>query len=391
MKPAILGGSAAFTQPLPFTQPTLVPWQALEGKFKKVLSSGMLTKGEFVSHYEEKLAKYMGVKHAVAVSSCTLGLILSVQALGLTGEIIVPSFTFPATFHCLYWNQITPVFADCKKNTFNIDPEEVEKYISPRTSAILAVYIFGNPPEIDSLKTIAQRHKIKLIFDSAHAFGSLYKKRRAGSFGDVEVFSTSATKLLATGEGGVVATNDDSLALKVRMGREYGNPGDYDFLFAGLNARLPEFGAILGIEGLEHLEEWVTARNLFAKHYSEGLKVLPGISFQAVNPEGRSSYKDFGIVVEEENFGLSRDQLARALGAEGIPTRKYFYPPGHMQKAFQVWGKNYKGKLTATEDLSLKILCLPVYSHMKVETVKKVCEAVIRIYKFRDEVRQRLK
>lgn len=387
-KPAILGGEPIFSEGVPITIPTLPKLDIdLIKHLDNMFSMGSLTNGRYVRELEEKMADYLGGKHAIAVSSCTSGLMLAIKALGLSGEVILPSFTFSATAHVLVWNGITPVFVDCDPQEYNLDPELIESSITDQTSGIIAVYTFGNPPRMQALEEIAARNKLKLIFDAAHGFGSTYKDQRPGGFGDVEVFSMSPTKLLVAGEGGIVATNDDELARNIRIGRNYGNPGNYDCEFAGLNARMEEFNAYLASASLENLEGFVQRRNQLVRSYKKMLAGLPGISFQDITDGCRSSYKDFSILIDKKAFGLDRNKLYEALLAENIETKRYFYPPVHCQQAYHHLRDRYDGKLTATDYVAENILCLPLYSHMKEEKVLQITLAVKRIYEFREQIR----
>jgi dTDP-4-amino-4,6-dideoxygalactose transaminase len=391
-KPAILGGSPVFHRFIPLVQPTLPPYDdRLACHVAELFQTGMLTKGKYLREFEERVADYLGVKHAVAVSSCTLGLLLTYHGLGLKGEVIVPSFTFMATVHPLLWVGAEPVFVDIDPYTWNIDPQRVEAAITERTTAIVAVHNFGNPAPVAELETIARRHGLKLIFDAAHGFGSLYRGRPVGGFGDAEVFSLSPTKLLVAGEGGIVATNNEDLAEHIRVGREYGNPGDYDSCFPGLNARLPEFNAILGLRSLEMLEENALRRNRVAAAFRERLGHLPGLTFQRVHPEDRSSYKDFSLLVDEAAFGLTRDELALALRAENIDTRKYYDPPVHAHKAYRHLYERYRDHLPVTDHIAPRSLSLPIWSHMDEATVEGICTAIERIHIYADEVKAALR
>lgn len=363
-----------------FTQPILPKFKEISPGLKEILSSRILTKGKYLQEYERRIADYLGVKYTIAVSSATIGLILAEQALGLKGEVILPSFTFSATGHSLIWNNLTPVFVDCDKESFNINTKKIEEKITKRTSAILAVHIFGNPCEVEELEEIAKKHRIKLLFDAAHGLGTLYKGRPLGREGDVSVFSTSPTKLITTGEGGLVTTNNKKIAEKIRIGREYGNPGNYNCQFAGLNGRLGEIQALLGIEGLKMLERNSKRRNRLAKFYQHTLKKLPGIYFQKINPKGRSSYKDFSIVIKTGEFGLSRDELAKILEKKGIETRKYFFPALHQQRAYLCYRKKYMEELSVTNHLAQSILSLPISSVMKKSTIKQICEVISKTH-----------
>ncbi len=388
-RPAILDNKPVFEQALPFVRPTLPAYENLSGQAAEILSTGMLTKGKYLRDFEERLAAHLGVKHAVGVSSCTTGLMLTYQGLDLAGEVIVPGFTFMATVSALVWSGLRPIFVDVDFETTNIDAAQVEKAITPETSAIVAVHNFGNPAPIKELEEIAARHSLKLIFDAAHGFGALYRGQPVGRFGDAEVFSLSPTKLLVAGEGGIVATNDDELARRVRVGREYGNDGHYGTEFPGINARLAEFNAILGLESLEMLESNACGRNRVAALFRERLGQLPGVSFQRIEPQNRSSYKDFSIVIDESEFGLSRDQLAQALREEGVDTRNYYDPPVHLHKPYKIYFREGQA-LPVTEDLARRSISLPIYSHMNDETVYGICRAVERIYRHASEVKKAL-
>lgn len=386
--PALLGGEPAFSQKVNIVRPVLPQLSSLSDGVEQMLQSGMVTKGRFLNQFEEAVAQHLGVRNAVAVSSCTTGLMLSYQGLGLTGEVLVPSFTFMATVSALVWNGLRPVFVDIDAGTTNIDPAAAEEAITPQTSAIVAVHNFGNPAEIEALEALAARHGLKLIFDAAHGFGALYQGKPVGCQGDAQSFSLSPTKLLITGEGGIVATNNDALAAKIRVGREYGNSGGYDSAFAGMNARMPEFNALLGLRGLEMLEEAASTRNDTAALFQEVLGAMPGVGFQQVRPGNRNSYKDFSLTIDPLAFGLSRDELALALAAENIDTRKYYDPPVHRHTAYRQY---FNGRpLPNTEWLAQHSLSLPMWTRMEEHIALGICEAVQRIQKNAQTVHEKL-
>jgi len=385
-KPAVLGGKPAFSDVFQFAQPTIPELSEISTELKEIFSTKNITNGRYVHEFEKEIAKYLGVKHAVAVSCCTSGLILTCKSLELTGEVIVPSFTFSATVQALVWNNLKPVFVDCDPKNFNINAKLIEDLITPRTSAIMAVHVFGMPADIDALVKITKKHGLKLIFDSAHAIGAKYDGKLVGGFGDAEVFSLSPTKVLTAGEGGIVATNDDALAKNIRIGRDYANPGDYNCQFAGLNARMAEFNAILGLKGLETMEEKVISRNRLAEVYKQNLKNVPGISFQEGTPGSRSTYKDLSILVEPELFGLSRKILAECLDKENIRTKKYYYPPIHRQKFITSLFKVDENKLKVTNHVSENILSLPMFTHMEEKDIITICNAAKNIRAHSSEI-----
>ena len=247
--PAIHGGQPLFSQRFRFIRPTLPALDSVVGQYRSAYENGLITNADIVGKFEAAVAERLQVKHCIAVSSCTSGLMMSLRGLGVTGEVILPSFTFFATGHSARWNGLTPVFADCDPDTWNVDVEDVERKITERTRALLIVHLYGNPANVEALTKIAQKHNLKLIFDGAHAFGSQYRGKPIGSFGDAEVFSLSPTKLLVAGEGGLVTTNDALLAKAIRLMRNYGDGGAYDPEWIGLNARMSEFNAALGLTG----------------------------------------------------------------------------------------------------------------------------------------------
>jgi dTDP-4-amino-4,6-dideoxygalactose transaminase len=357
---AILGGAPVFDAKIGLVRPVLPDLTELGPGVESIITSGMVTKGRYLREFEEAVAAHLGVKHAVAVSSCTTGLMLTYQGLGLKGDVVVPSFTFMATVSALVWAGARPVFAEVDAGTTNLSPEAAEAAITPNTTAIVAVHNFGNPAEVEALEEIARRRGLKLVFDAAHGFGALCQGKPVGGQGDANVFSLSPTKLLIAGEGGIVATNNDALAEWVRLGREYGNSGNYDSAFAGINARMPEFNALLGLGSLKLLEAAARRRD-------------------------RCSYKDFSITVDGAAFGLTRDELALALGAEGVDTRKYYDPPAHRQTAYRQFAPAGR-ELPHTDWLAASSLSLPLWSKMDDEVVKNVCRAVTRAHRAAGEI-----
>jgi dTDP-4-amino-4,6-dideoxygalactose transaminase len=246
-----------------------------------------------------------------------------------------------------------------------------------RTSAILATHTYGNPCDVEGLQAVAGANGLRLFFDAAHAFGSRRAGVAVGGFGDAEVFSLSPTKVLTAGEGGIIATNDDVIAHRCRIGRDYGNPGDYDCRFVGLNARMSEIHAAFALRSLETLEERIARRNELARLYRAALHTIPGIGFAEVAPEDRSTYKDFAVLVDPEAFGSDASWLATALGAERIETRRYFSPPVHRMRAYRDLPP--ARPLPNTELASERVLCLPMWSDMTGDQVERVALAIERI------------
>jgi dTDP-4-amino-4,6-dideoxygalactose transaminase len=373
------GGKPLFETLLPIVQPELplaVRQNGANGMFDGILCSGSLTNGKWVQAFERQAAETLGVAECVGVSSCTSGLMLVLRCLGLSGEVILPSFTFFASGHAVLWNGMEPVLVDCDPETFLIDPQEVRQAITPRTAAIMAVHTFGNPAPVEELEAIAREHGLALVVDAAHGFGTRIGERGMGAAGWAEVFSLSPTKLLVAGEGGLIATNHAALAEKLRAARNYGDSGVYDCEVLGLNARLTEMQAQLALMGLEGLGERVARRNHLAALYEQRLFDQPGLSFQKIAPGATSSRKDFGLVIDEGEFGISRDQLHGALLRENVQTRKYFYPPLHRQKLYK---DCRRGTMTHTDAVSSRILNFPIYSSLSDEAVAAICDRILLI------------
>lgn len=388
--PAILGHAPAFEKLVPIARPLLPKLSELTNDLEICLDTGILAKGPHRDIFEQAVAQYLGVRNAVAVSNCTSGLMLAYRGLELSGDVIVPSFTFMATVSALVWAGLRPVFADVDSRSTNLDPAAVEATLTPATTAIVGVHNSGNPAEIDELEQLAECHNLFLIFDAAHAFGSRYKKTHLGRQGDAQVFSLSPTKVLAAGEGGIVATDDDRLAERIRVGREFGHRGNYDSEFPGLNARLPEFNALLGQHSLRKLDAAVLHRNEIARTYRQRLKQLSGVSFQELGEGNLSCYKDFSIMIDATAFGLNRDQLAAVLTAENIETRTYFDPPVHRQIAYRCYAPP-TGALPNTELLSETILNLPIWSDMDMSIVSRICSVIETAHACAEPIQRQLR
>lgn len=365
-----------FKERFRFIQPTLPPLDRIVSEYRRVFDHGLVTNGGLVARLEAAVCERLGVRHCIAVSSCTSGLILVMKALDFRGEVILPAFTFFATGHAALWNGLTPVFADCDARTWNLDPRAVERSITPRTAAILAVHLYGNPAPVAELEWIAQQHGLKLLFDAAHAFGAAYRGQPVGRFGDAEVFSLSPTKLLVAGEGGLVCTNDATLAHRLRAGRNYGDLGAYDPMLLGLNARMTEFNAAMALAGLDLVPAKVQKHNQIAALYTSELEGTPGIGFQELPPGHSSTYKDYSVRIDPQAFGMTRDELAAALLEENIETKKYFYPPLHQQALFRPFAAEAPARLPATEAIAESVLSLPIYESLPPATARQVAWAI---------------
>ncbi len=360
---------------VPIASPSLPDFEALLPQLRAIWASGELTNGRTVAEFESRVASTLPERHVVAVSSCTSGLMLALRALDVQGEVLLPSFTFTASAHAVVWAGCTPVFVDCDADTLNVDVEDVARKITSRTGAIFAVYVSGNPPALAQLEALARKHNVKLILDAAHALGSTYQGKPAGTFGDAEVFSLSPTKTITTCEGGIVSLRDAEVAHRVRIGRNYANPGNYDCQFVGLNARMSEIHALVGLESFKMLDANVATRQQLVRQYQQALGRLRGIRFQQVQAGNTSSQKDLSLRIVARDFGSNRDAVRAALTKAGIETRTYFAPPVHQQTAYRPW-KAATGKLPVTEQVASEVLNLPLFTALTSEDLRRVVGVV---------------
>ncbi len=376
--PAVLGGPKAFPDGLPLVRPYVPGIPALTSRLQSILDSGHLTNGPTVAALEARVADLVGVAHAVGVASCTSGLMLVLQALGATGRVVLPSFTFSASAHAVVWAGGSPDFAEVDPATCTLDPADAAPLVEG-ASAMTATHVYGTPCRTDELQALADGTGIPLVYDAAHALGSKRAGVPIGGFGAAEVFSLSPTKVVVAGEGGLVTTDDAGLAEACRMGRDYGNPGDYDCRFPGLNARMSELHAAVALASLDGLDERIAHRGALVARFGAGVAGVAGLSLAAVAEGDTSTYKDLTVIVDPEGFGLGAAQLARALKAEGIDSRRYYHPPIHMQKAYASrWPE--RRPLPVTEELSTRVLSVPLWSHMTDDQISGVADAVARIH-----------
>ena len=388
--PAIIGGNPVFEKKLPLNLPDFAKYKReILTELDKVLESNMLSNVNiYVKKFEDKIADFLDVDNAIAFNSCTTGMILSIQNLELQGgEMILPSFSFSATAHMAYWNRMNLKFAEINEQTWNIDDRKVESILSKKTTAILAVHMYGNPARINELSRIAKKNDIKLLFDAAHALGSLYHGNSSAKHDHISSYSLSPTKLLSSVEGGFITTNDDDLAEKLRVSRNYGSRSDYTVRIPGFNARMSEMHAATGYVLFDYLEETILNRQNTVDLYTEELKDLPGVSFQKLEENCTSTNKDYSILIDPTEFKLTRDDVAKALKYENIDTRFYFYPPIHELEPYTHF---YENNLPITNRIATRVLSLPITNYMQTDIVLKICDAIKRIQENSQEIKNKI-
>lgn len=389
---AFFGGLPAFQLPLHVGRPNIGDRSRLLERFNKILDTRWLTNdGPFAREFERRIADLVGVKHCLAVSNGTLALEIAIRALGMNGEVIVPSFTFVATAHALHWQGITPVFCDIDPQTCTLDPKRVEQAITPRTTGLIGVHVWGRICDIDALSEIAARRSLRLLFDSAHAFACSYEGKMIGNFGDAEVFSFHATKFFNTFEGGAIVTNNDELARKVRLMRNFGFTGYDEVSYIGTNGKMNEISAAMGLTSLESLDEFIAVNRRNYLCCREQLQHVRGVRVVPYDETNRSNYQY--IVLELDGAltqTVSRDELWRILSAENVMARRYFYPGCHRMEPYRSLFPNAGRLLPETERLSDRVLCLPTGTTIEESDIEIICRLLKLIVGNAKEVRQRL-
>lgn len=374
---AIFGGTPMFVDKIYVGRPNVGNREQLFNRLNLILDRNYLTNdGPCVHELERKLASFLGVKNCVLVCNATVGLEIAVRALGLSGEVIIPSMTFIATAHALQWQNITPIFCDINLNTWNIDPSRIEELITPQTTGIIGVHLFGRPCNTDILAQISSKHNLKLMYDAAHAFGCSCGGKMIGNFGDAEVFSFHATKFFNSLEGGAITTNDDELAKKIRLMRNFGFSGhDDNVLSIGTNGKMNEFSAAMGLTSLENLSNFIEVNRLNYNKYLLELSNTPGINLINYNTVEKNNFQYIVIDIDYNLAGISRDQLLKILLTENIIVRRYFYPGCHRSEPYRS-RQDKQNNLEITEDVADRLLSLPTGTGINDLEIKKICDLI---------------
>ncbi|MBA3243062.1 MAG: DegT/DnrJ/EryC1/StrS family aminotransferase [Acidobacteria bacterium] len=339
------------------------------------MESGWISSGgKYVELFETAFAEFCGVRHAIACCNGTVALHLALVALGVGpgDEVLVPTLTFVATANAVTYCGARPVFVDSEPETWNLDPAQVEAKITPRTKGIIAVHLYGHPAEMDVLRSIAGRHGLFLLEDAAEAHGALYKGRRAGSLGDAAAFSFYANKIIATGEGGMVVTNDDALAARMRLLRGQGMDPErrYWFPVVGYNYRMMNIPAAIGLAQVEQAEWHITRRREVAETYLRLLRDAPSLRRQAKREWARHAYWMFTVILGDE-MAVSRDALMARLQEQGIETRPVFFPV-HLLPPYREASRGEQ--FPVAEELARRGLSLPTWAGLSTDDLSYVCE-----------------
>jgi dTDP-4-amino-4,6-dideoxygalactose transaminase len=389
---AFFGGPPAFSEFLHVGRPNIGDRERFVTRMNDMFNRRWLSNdGPFAQELERKIAVLLGVKHCLVMCNATVALEITARALRLKGEVILPSFTFIASAHSLQWQEITPVFCDIDPLTHNIDPTKVENLITPRTTGILGVHVWGRACDIEKLSALAHKHDLRLMFDAAHAFGCTHQGRMIGGFGDAEVFSFHATKFFNTFEGGAVTTNDDALAEQIRGMRNFGFAGLDNVISIGTNGKMSEVSAAMGLSSLESMDEFIETNHNNYLAYSRGLAGLPGIRLINYDDKEKNNYQYVVIEIKEKDAGLNRDLLVKILTAENILVRRYFYPGCHQMEPYRSYYPNAGLVLPETEELTLKTMQLPTGTAVGDKEIIHICELIRFIFANAVEIRGRIK
>lgn len=376
---AAFGGPPAFTDPLHVGRPSLPRQRDLLPRIASVLDRSWYTNaGPLVEEFEHRVASLLGVRYCVAVANGTAGLEVLLRALELKGEVIVPAYTFVATAHALRWLGLSPGFSDVDLRTHNIDPAEVQHLLNDETAAILGVHLWGRPCAVDALSALAAAHHIPLLFDAAQAFGCSLGSTRIGNFGVAEVFSFHATKVVTAGEGGAVTTNDEGLAQRLRLLRNFGFAGVDNVVSVGTNAKMSEFAAAVALTSLDGMPEVIAANEWRYERYRTLLAGVPSLSVAAYDPHDTPNYQYVFAEVATRPTGITRDDLVALLRAENVLARRYFFPGCHRVEPHS--REEPRRPLLATERLASSVMALPTGMAVCTEAIEAVASLIAYVF-----------
>jgi len=360
------------------TQPSLPPLIEFEKYLKDIWRNKKLTNnGKYHQEFETKLCDYLGVQYCSLVANGTLGLVLALQALKITGEVITTPYSFVATTHALWWNNIKPVFVDIEPDWCNLDPEKIESAITPKTTAIVPVHVYGNPCQVERIQEIADKYNLKVIYDAAHAFGMRYKGQSICNFGDLSVLSFHATKVFNTFEGGAIVCHDEKTKRHIDDLKNFGFRSDTKIVVNGINAKMNEMQAALGLLQLKYIKNNIAKRKEITRLYRQELATIPGISFLEDMNEVEHNYAYFPIFIDEQKYGKSRDELFEKLHENGIYSRRYFYPLISNFETYNSLKSAAKKNLPVANKIAEQVLCLPIFSNLDLIDFYRIVDTII--------------
>lgn len=356
------------------TQPVLPDLEEFTELLKDIWDRKWLTNnGKYHQDFEKALAEYLGVPYISLFSNGTLALISALQVLNITGEVITTPYSFVATTHALWWNNIKPVFVDIESEYCNLDSEKIEAAITPQTTAILPVHVYGNPCNMESIQEIADRYGLKVIYDAAHAFGVKQGGNSILNYGDLSVLSFHATKVFNTIEGGAIVCHDEKTKKRIDYLKNFGFAGETEVIAPGINAKMNEIQAAYGLLQLKSIDGDINARKRIVQLYHERLKTIKGIRLLVENEKLDYNYAYFPIFIDEKEFGSTRDEVYSKLRENNIFARRYFYPLISQFPSYRGLESAKAENLPVAEKIANEVLCLPMYTDLSCDDVSRIC------------------
>jgi dTDP-4-amino-4,6-dideoxygalactose transaminase len=360
--------------PIFVTRPELPSLEEFIPYLQKIWDSKILTNGgPFHEEFEQKLCEWLGVKHIALFANCTIGLVTALQALRVTGEVITTPYSFVATAHSLLWNGIKPVFVDIDPATLNLDPSKIEAAITPQTTAIMPVHCYGHPCNVERIQAIADTYGLKVIYDAAHAFGVQYRGGSVLAHGDLSVLSFHATKVFTTFEGGAIVCPDEKTRQRINYLKNFGFAGETTVVAPGINGKMSEFNAALGVLQLKGIDQAFAKRRAIDERYRAGLKDVPGIACVQSSGENIANFAYFPILVQAD-YPLSRDVLYQQFRDNGIHVRRYFYPLISDFPMYRGLASAAHNNLPVARRVAQQVICLPIYPELTHRQVDRVLE-----------------
>jgi dTDP-4-amino-4,6-dideoxygalactose transaminase len=366
-----------FDEPIYVTRPLLPDLNEVYHELEKIWESKWLTNsGPEHQIFEGEIRRRLKVANVSLFNNGTIALLVAINSLKLKGEVITTPFTFPATPHALFWNGITPVFCDIDEKSMTIDPNKIEQVVTPRTTAILGVHVFGTPCNTEGIQEIANRCGLKVIYDAAHAFDTEVNGTGIGNFGDISMFSFHATKLFHTAEGGALTCKDTDLKRCIDLLKNFGIKNEDEVVMTGINGKMNEIQAALGLINLRYLEAEREKRKRIIDTYAHCLRGIDGITVHELPGNVRNSYQYFVVRIEQERFGISRDEVSKRLREYNVHARKYFYPLCSDYPCYKDLPSANPANLPVAKRVVNEVLCLPLYGELAVSTAERICEII---------------
>jgi dTDP-4-amino-4,6-dideoxygalactose transaminase len=361
--------------PIYVTQPFLPPLEEFAEYLEKIwISKSLTNNGPFHQELEKALCNYLGVKYISLFSNGTLALVTALQALHITGEVITTPYSFVATTHALWWNNIKPIFIDIEPKTFNIDPDSIEAAITPKTTAILPVHVYGNPCNVLRIKKIADAYGLKIIYDACHTFGVSINSIPILNFGDLSVMSFHATKVYTTFEGGAIVCHDEATKKRIDNLKNFGFVNETTIVTPGINAKMNEIQAAMGLLQLKYIDGLIKKRKQITELYRDLLKNIDGIYFMEDLPNVKHCYSYFPIFIHKEKYCKTRDEVYEDLKNKNIYGRRYFYPLISQLPTYRGLDSAQPGKMPTAERITEEVICLPLYPDLDYHIIELISD-----------------